>query len=132
MAYQDDGSRRWAVQRMGLRLECHDDGFRLTAERTTTSSGACRKAKSSLRPLGGGRMNFRYADRLKPVLLSQLLNALLESQGGWDVHSCERSSYRDKRLPRLGVLQQGLRVGTQCLRHKLDKGVARTFVVPTT
>jgi hypothetical protein len=36
--------------------------------------------------------------------LPQLLNALLKSQGGWDVHSCKCSDYVDKRLPRLRVL----------------------------
>gem|GEM_PF-4931974 len=36
--------------------------------------------------------------------LSQLLNALLKSQGGWDVHSCKCSSYLDKCLSCLGVL----------------------------
>jgi len=62
--------------------------------------------------------------------LSQLLNALLERKGSWTVHSGKRSSYLDKRLPRLSVLRQGLRVGTQCSRHQLHQCVARTRAEP--
>ena len=38
-------------------------------------------------------------------LLPELLNALLESQGGWDVLGCKYSGYLNKRLPRLSVMR---------------------------
>ena len=54
----------------------------------------------------------RQSEACSRPLSQLLLNALLESQGGWDVHSCKCSGYLDKRLPRLNVLRQGLPVRT--------------------
>src|SRR5688500_891257 len=77
-------------------------------------------------------MSFHRADQDKACSrpLSQPPNALLKSQGGWDVLSYERSGYLDKRLSRLGGLRQRLRVGTHRRRHQLRQRIACTFAVP--
>lgn len=60
--------------------------------------GACFCACCRHRDWAANELSSRRPREAYSQPLSQLLNALLESQGGWDVHSCKCSSYLDKRL----------------------------------
>ncbi len=96
------------IRPSGLLLPSASAGGRLCGRSFVPVAGSARCPIADFEFGAANKLSLLRAREACSRSLSPLHNALLESQGGWDVHSCKCSSYLDKRLPRLSVLRQGL------------------------